>query len=254
LRDPNLLGVWIKLNAASALLNGDATRLERSKALLPGWLQASDVPSEEHGALLLLIAQIEAALEPQNEKKWRTVLHLASSSESIQAQLQGTVASAVLGQRVVALQRLEELAQQHASTGNREFDTVGKVLTSALRGLESKSAPDRAARAREIAALLPGSAAAGDGAHVELWAELWTKRLQLSDAQCTGLLCAGKLLATPRDLRQWATRLGTSGLVAARLMQRGVLALGNLGLSWGFSFERGLIPVIWVEPRWLLTP
>ncbi|HEX2878649.1 MAG TPA: hypothetical protein VHO25_03835, partial [Polyangiaceae bacterium] len=246
LHDSALLGVWIKLNATSALLHADAARLERSKALLPAWLQSADTLPEEHGSLLLLLAQVEAALDSRNEKKWRTVLHLSGSDGTEQAHLQGTVALAALGQRVVALQRLEQLAQQPSpSDGQSTLKTLGRVLTLALRGLESKVAAERTARAKEITALMPSLAGATDP---QLWAQLWARRMQMPDAECPGLLCAAKLLAGSRV----AYRRHDPHLL--RMMERGVLPLGNLGLSWSYAFERGLVPVVWVEPRWLLTP
>ncbi len=248
--DVALSGVWIKLNAASALLSADTARLERSKALLPGWLQSSEVPPQEHGALLLLLAQVEAALDPQNEKKWRTVLHLSGSDDTAAAALQAALASAVLSQRVTALQRLEQLSQRvEATLGNQDsLKTLVKVLTLALRGLESKVGADRAARAKEISALLPSFAGEPDAAGLQLWTQLWAKRMQLPDVQCSGLLCAAKLLANQRDLRQ------RHDPYLVRMVERGVLPLGHLGLSWSYSFERGLMPVIWAEPSWLLAP
>jgi hypothetical protein len=234
------------LNASSALLTGDVARLERSKALLPDWLQSSD-PSE-HGASLLQLAQVEVALDPQNDKKWRTVLHLSGSIGTVEAQLQGALASAALGQRVVALQRLEQLTQMETAEGSHNnFETLVRVLTLALRGLESKDGTERAARVNEIRALIPSLSGTADAAALQLWAQLWAKRLQWTDAQCPKLFCAAKLLANPQQLRpRPEPYLG-------RMLERGVLPLGNLGLSWGYAFDRGLIPVIWVEPRWLLA-
>lgn len=249
LHDAALLGVWIKLNATSALLHADAARLERSKALLPAWLQSADTLPEEHGSLLLLLAQVEAALDSRNEKKWRTVLHLSGSDGTEQAHLQGTVALAALGQRVAALQRLEQLAQQPSpSDGQSTLKTLGRVLTLALRGLESKVAAERTARAKEITALMPSLANGAGATDPQLWAQLWARRMQMPDAECPGLLCAAKLLAGSRV----AYRRHDPHLL--RMMERGVLPLGNLGLSWSYAFERGLVPVVWVEPRWLLTP
>jgi hypothetical protein len=246
LQDAALLGVWIKLNATNALLYADADRLERSKALLPGWLQSSDTLPEEHGSLLLLLAQVEAALDSQSEKKWRTVLHLSGSDGTDEAQLQGTLALAVLGQRVTALQRLEQIAQQPESL--HSLKALGRVLTLALRGLESKAAAERAARAKEITASLPTLGTGTEASAQQLWAQLWARRMQLADSDCRGLLCGAKLLAGWRE----AYRRHDPHLL--RMMERGVLPLGNLGLSWSYSFDRGLIPVVWVEPRWLLTP
>lgn len=248
--DVALRTVWMKLNATSALLSADTARLERSKALLPGWLQSSEVPPQEHGPLLLLLAQVEAALDPQNEKKWRTVSHLSGSDDTAAAALQGALASAVLSQRVVALQRLEQLSQRvDASVRSQDsLKTLVKVLTLALRGLESKVGAERAARAKEISALLPSFAGEPDAAGLQLWTQLWAKRMQLPDAQCVGLLCAAKLLANQRDLRQ------RHDPYLVRMVERGVLPLGHLGLSWSYSFDRGLMPVIWAEPSWLLAP
>jgi hypothetical protein len=249
LHDAALLGVWIKLNATSALLYADTARLERSKALLPAWLQSVDTLPEEHSSLLLLLAQVEAALEPGNDKKWRTVLHLSSSDGTEEAQLQSTLALAALGQRVVALQRLEQFVQRSKlSETQNSFSTLGRVLTLGLRGLESKIASERAARAKEIAALLPSLGNGVDAAGSQLWAQLWGRRMQLADAGCPGLLCSAKLLLGSRDtFRRYDPHL-------LRMMERGVLPLGNLGLSWSYTFDRGLIPVVWVEPRWLVAP
>jgi hypothetical protein len=125
---------------------------------------------------------------------------------------------------------------------------LGRVLTLGLRGLESKIASERAARAKEIAALLPSLGNGVDAAGSQLWAQLWGRRMQLADAGCPGLLCSAKLLLGSRDtFRRYDPHL-------LRMMERGVLPLGNLGLSWSYTFDRGLIPVVWVEPRWLVAP
>lgn len=243
LSDPRLLGVWIRLNASSALLTGDVARLERSKALLPHWLLSSDV--SEHGASLLQLAQVEVALDPRSDKKWRTVLHLAGSIGTVEAQLQGALASAALGQPVVALQQLEQLAQLEAADGQQSpFDALPRVLTLALRGLESKDGTERAARANEIQALVPNLAGTTDSAALQSWGQLWARRMKMPDTQCPELLCAAKLLGSVRPRPE---------PYLARMLERGVLPLGNLGLSWGYAFDRGLIPVVWVEPRWLMA-
>jgi len=255
LSEPSALGIWVKLNAVTALASGDPARLEKSKSLLPQWLERNDSVESGHGELLLLLAQADAAFDPTNDRKWHTVAHVSGSTDlPVEARLQRVLALATEGQRVPALQLLEQLERVMKEGASSTVETrgllvVSRILSFALRGLDSDVASERASRGKDLLALLKEDAAVAKAMPgIALWAEIWAQRLRLPDAQCPTLLCAKKILASrPALRRQFDVR-------TVQLMEHGVLSLGNVGLSWSYSFEKGLTPVIWVEPRWLLAP
>lgn len=252
----DLLGVWIKLNASVALVEGDAERLQQGLAELPRWLRDSPSPLL-HGQMLFLLSQAELALAPDAANKWATVGHLSQSLVPMpQARLQQAAVLAHAGDGAGALAQLDTLTGElnAASVDLPEFSVVLRAMQLGLRAL-GKQGPERTALQNELDALAREVTQASHPSPpaVKLWTQLWARRVRLTDtqlkeAQCSAVLCADVVLKRNPALRRQVDAR------TLQLLQRGVLSTGRVGLSWGYAVNSGLQPVIWVEPSWLVLP
>jgi hypothetical protein len=248
LADRQSLDVWLKLNLGTALANGDRARLESCKNILPQWML---FPEGQSGEMLLLIAQADAALDPSNQKKWLTLLHLANAFDTVtEARLQAAATNHTLGDGAGAVRSLEQLEQDLQQGTVVRADPVGFFVTHVLRlglaGLSAQGAA-RVEKANAIVAALKKSSDAVLPPQLITWAQLWVRRLREADERCPKPFCSEKLLAA---LPSSARLLEPHPL---HLLQRGVLSLGAVGLSLNYEIAQGLQPVIAVQARYVVA-
>lgn len=224
----------------------------------------TDPSSLDRSQLVLLMAETEVSLL-KTDKTANVLRHvvepLLNANVELVVKLQAAVDLAALnaraGKREEAINLLTQIvtgaAPEQLLGSERDLWTVAKAYLLILRAEDATGAERRDYRKRLSEHLKASQLVAP--ASIQAWIRLWEEELQnLSEQEtCAGQEpCVSRVAARSTFQRQ---QLDTSvGAEAARLMRKGTLGAGTLNLSFSFSGNGKLLPVVSLEPRLLVVP
>jgi hypothetical protein len=214
----------------------------------------------DRAELVLLIAEGDAALAG-DERAYAVLAQVARqltgdgvpAALRLRAALDAAGSLARHGKHTEAIGLLEKAASLPIAGGASTESDLATLARGYLIVLHARDA--RAAEREEYRSKLTGLFE-GDSqnapASIRLWRDLWQKDLEYRAAEerCGALkVCLARAEAV-RAVPETAIRARV-GAEAAELVKRGTLAAGTLRLSFNFSAEAGLEPIVALEPRLL---
>jgi hypothetical protein len=241
----------------TAVASRDLQRLEQASGALAQLLSATPSALDSARLVLLMAEARAAALGTQHEHDVLAKIGAQLMSEDLPTELR--LRSAL--DRAGALARSGNQTQAEA--------TLERVLTN-LSVTPGSSEADLSSTARAYLLVLRARVARGDQrsefrrklaeldagipglpASLLAWRDLWLDeidRLEAGEKCGATKACRARAAKSRLDERALVTRVGP---ISAQVMRAGVLAAGSMHLSFAFSVEDGLSPIVVFEPRLL---